>query len=567
MSPRCDIPQRGGLPPQVADHIVLCRIGRGSYGEVWLARNVLGFYRAVKVVYRRDFRSDAPFEREFNGILKYEPISRAHSGHVDILQVGRDQAAGCFYYVMELADDVSGQRPLASAPAEEHDAPAPAWIDTYKPRTLNAERERKGRLPARECIDLGIALANALDHLHCHGLVHRDIKPANVIFVSGQPELADIGLVTDREDAGAQLGTDGFIPIDGAGSPSGDVFALGKVLFELSTGLDRKRFPELPAEVGKWSDRKEFLALNAIIVRACAAQAKDRYSGAAEMLADLTALKEGTIAGCVPVHPARRRWIRALGTVAAAIGLVVSGGAIWHYLRPHPELAQLERRLSEPFRQISPEEVAAGYKSLFDGESLREWREEITGDKSGPSHWVAQNGEIIRQPQARSSWSRLIYSGALPENFEFRFEWKIAAGAQGGVFYLPGLFKYQISDGQSQVGQRTNQRPGSLFAFAGPTNDLALPAGQWNQGRIVRRGAVIEHWLNGQLAAVVDFNEDTLRAPFIEKEARYYLKRNGDSPASRRPQIRLYECGAPIGFRRLLIRSLDTDEERLKPPK
>jgi hypothetical protein len=28
------------------------RIGQGSYGEVWLARNVMGTYRAVKIVYR-----------------------------------------------------------------------------------------------------------------------------------------------------------------------------------------------------------------------------------------------------------------------------------------------------------------------------------------------------------------------------------------------------------------------------------------------------------------------------------------------------------------------------------
>jgi len=44
-------------PPKIPDHEMLRRIGRGSYGEVWLARNVMGVYRAVKVIYRDRFES------------------------------------------------------------------------------------------------------------------------------------------------------------------------------------------------------------------------------------------------------------------------------------------------------------------------------------------------------------------------------------------------------------------------------------------------------------------------------------------------------------------------------
>src|SRR5216110_462638 len=53
--------------PTVADHELIRRIGRGSYGEVWLARNIMGEYRAVKIVYRHTFTDAHPFEREFNG--------------------------------------------------------------------------------------------------------------------------------------------------------------------------------------------------------------------------------------------------------------------------------------------------------------------------------------------------------------------------------------------------------------------------------------------------------------------------------------------------------------------
>src|SRR5437870_8302974 len=92
-------------PPQIPDHELLRRIGLGSYGEVWLARSVMGTYRAVKVVYRERFQNERPYEREYSGIQKFEPISRSHDGLVDILQIGRNDLDGYFYYVMELADD------------------------------------------------------------------------------------------------------------------------------------------------------------------------------------------------------------------------------------------------------------------------------------------------------------------------------------------------------------------------------------------------------------------------------------------------------------------------------
>ena len=50
-------------------------IGRGSYGEVWLARNMIGTLHAVKVVHRKTFDRDRPYDREFEGIRNFEPIS------------------------------------------------------------------------------------------------------------------------------------------------------------------------------------------------------------------------------------------------------------------------------------------------------------------------------------------------------------------------------------------------------------------------------------------------------------------------------------------------------------
>jgi serine/threonine protein kinase len=93
--------------PSIPDFQLLRRIGHGSYGEVWLARNILGTYRAVKIVERKAFQDEEAFEREFSGLQQFRPVSREHEGFVAILHVARNRAEGFSHYVMELADSDS----------------------------------------------------------------------------------------------------------------------------------------------------------------------------------------------------------------------------------------------------------------------------------------------------------------------------------------------------------------------------------------------------------------------------------------------------------------------------
>src|SRR5215831_12934742 len=133
---------------EIPEHELVRTIASGAYGQVWLARNRLGVYRAVKIVHRASFDHERPFEREFAGIKAFEPISRSHDGLVDLLQVGRDDAAGYFYYVMELADavgpspsDISRPRPELTRANDKGRSPAfdsPDW-EAYSPRTLSSE--------------------------------------------------------------------------------------------------------------------------------------------------------------------------------------------------------------------------------------------------------------------------------------------------------------------------------------------------------------------------------------------------------------------------------------------
>src|SRR4051812_1678025 len=263
------------LTQLVADHQMLRRIGVGAYGEVWLARSVTGALRAVKVVLRERFDHDRTYEREFAGLKKFEPISRAHDALVDILQVGRNDAAGYFYCVMELADT------------------AAATQDNYVPLTLAEYIRRHGRLAPLDCARVGAVIAEGLAFLHRHGLVHRDVKPSNIIFVEGRPKLADIGLVTNVDAARSFVGTDGFIAPEGPGTPSADIYGLGKTLYEMGTGRNRLDFPDLPADLETSGENDRFVELNEIILRACAATPTERHASVEELRGELLLLEAG----------------------------------------------------------------------------------------------------------------------------------------------------------------------------------------------------------------------------------------------------------------------------------
>jgi serine/threonine protein kinase len=293
-----------GTTFNIPEYELVIEIARGSYGQVWLARNVLGTWRAVKIVQRSLFEDARPYQREFNGIRHYEAISRGHDGLIDVLHVGRNENDGYFYYVMELADDqVVGQR-----------------IQTadYTARTLQSEMSARGPLPAEECIDLGAQLADALDYLHQNGLVHRDIKPSNIVFINGQPKLADIGLVAGSGMSSFSTGTLGFLPSEGTGGPDADVYALGKVLYEISTGKDRTAFPDLPATARGLSGREKLMQLNPLLLRACAHADDDRFESAGNFADALRSLNApSAFAG--PFNWRERRLI----AIAAALGLLL----------------------------------------------------------------------------------------------------------------------------------------------------------------------------------------------------------------------------------------------------
>jgi serine/threonine protein kinase len=331
-------PARAELP--VIPEFELIRvIGRGSYGEVWLARNVMGAYRAIKVVYRDTFDNDRPFEREFTGIQRYEPVSHTHESQLAVLHVGRNH--GYFYYVMELADDqFKGQ---AIDP------------DHYAPKTLRSELFVRGGLPFREALEIAISLSTALEHLHKNGLVHRDIKPSNIIFVNGIPKLADIGLVTSVDATRSFVGTEGFLPLEGPGTAQADIYSLGKVFYEMLTGLDRQNYPDLPTNLSELPDRESFLEFNAIIAKACHASPQQRYQSARELHSDLILLQSGKSVRRVRSLEHRIARLTRAGIAVTTVGAILAGAFLFqkHQTSEARRLAAENQELAEHNEQLA----------------------------------------------------------------------------------------------------------------------------------------------------------------------------------------------------------------------
>ena len=278
-----------GVRPEIPDHEILRSIGMGAYGEVWLARSVTGAYRAVKVVWRDDFDDERSFVREFEGVLNYEPIARGIPGLVHILHVGKhDTPSPCFFYVMELADDA--YTGIHIEPSE------------YVPRTLLRDMQLYGHrpMPLDFVIEVGCQLARALAGLHAEELTHRDVKPSNVVFVNGRAKLADAGLVAHSSQR-SFVGTEGYIPPDGPGTPRADVYALAKVLYELGTGKDRLDFPELPADIPEGATHRRWQQFNNLICAAAEPHiTKDTIISAQHFAEQLESLRDDYL------HPKRK---------------------------------------------------------------------------------------------------------------------------------------------------------------------------------------------------------------------------------------------------------------------
>lgn len=293
-------------PPVVPDLELIRKIGRGGFGEVWLARNrTTGLLQAVKLVaLRREERVD-PAGREVASIVRLEAnIRRKHPNLLDIHHVG--QVPGFVFYTMELADDITGGLATANK--------------AYRPATLR-ERLDNGPLPPKECIRCAEQLLSGLACLHSADMIHRDVKPANCLFVNGELKLADFGLLTEARPGISRVGTLDYMPPDGHMDARADVFASGLVIYEMVTGLPADQSPRLGHRASHIVEDPALERLNRLMLRATEKEPDQRFRDAGEMLSNLRSAALTRVA----TNHGRRRWLAIAMASLSAAGLATLG--------------------------------------------------------------------------------------------------------------------------------------------------------------------------------------------------------------------------------------------------
>ncbi len=299
-------------PPEIPDFELIRQIGQGGFGRVWLARNrTTHQLRAVKVIGKSRVGTADPAGREIVSLIRLEAnLRHQHPNLLTIHHVG--QTADHLFYVMDLADNVTG-----TTPSEQ---------PGYEPATLQ-RRLADGPLPARECLVCARQLLDGLASLHKAGMIHRDVKPANCLFVDGQLKLADFGLLTEASPQVSRLGTQKYMPPDGRMDARADVYAAGLVIYEMITGLPADRFPQLGRRADAVADDPTLSALMRLALGGCPRDPRDRFADAGEMLAELdrrSRVRERKVG-------VRRRAV-VVWAGAAVLGGLAVGGYWW--MRP-----------------------------------------------------------------------------------------------------------------------------------------------------------------------------------------------------------------------------------------
>ncbi len=167
---------------------------------------------------------------------------------------------------------------------------------------------------------------------------------------------------------------------------------------------------------------------------------------------------------------------------------------------------------------LTPEEKAAGWKLLFDGQSLKGWRGYKKTTPPGPG-WKVEDG--LLKKVAKVSGGDIITDEQF-ENFELAWEWRVAVAGNNGVKYFvteqrsgaPG-HEYQMLDDAAhpdgKIGPK--RQTAAFYDVLPPAADKKLnPPGAWNSSRILVQGNHVEHWLNGAKVLAYDLGSDAVKA-------------------------------------------------------
>jgi beta-lactam-binding protein with PASTA domain/tRNA A-37 threonylcarbamoyl transferase component Bud32 len=287
------------------------KIGTGGMADVFKAQDeVLGRTVAVKVMHRH-FAADPTFVQRF----RQEANAAANLSSANIVNIFDWGEQGDTYFIV---------------------------MEYVRGTDLKTLLDQRGPLPAEKAADYGAQVCSALSVAHGYGIIHRDIKPQNLILTGdGTVKVTDFGIAragnTNMTQTGSVLGTAYYLsPEQAQGrelTPASDLYSLGIVLYELTTGklpfvgdtpvsTALKQVNETPVPPRQVNPNLPE-PLQAIILHAMRKNPSERYQTAAEMKADLKA----AAAGQPVVAMAGIGAAAAAGAMAAGVGTAVAGAA------------------------------------------------------------------------------------------------------------------------------------------------------------------------------------------------------------------------------------------------
>ncbi|MDA1018054.1 MAG: DUF1080 domain-containing protein [Planctomycetota bacterium] len=204
---------------------------------------------------------------------------------------------------------------------------------------------------------------------------------------------------------------------------------------------------------------------------------------------------------------------------------------------------------------LTAEEKSAGFQALFGGKDFAGWQQK--------GNWAIEDGAMTR----KSGGGGISYvAKKIPNDFELRFQWKVGKGSNSGVYYRPGQYEYQILDNKVHAdGKNPRTSAASLYFCMAPSHDATNPVGEWNSGKVVCKGTVVQHWLNGK--KVIDFDYADERWKWNVE----LLRQRGAELAARGANLSLQDHGDPVWYRAIKLKTLGEgdklDRSKVEPAK
>jgi cytochrome c len=243
----------------------------------------------------------------------------------------------------------------------------------------------------------------------------------------------------------------------------------------------------------------------------------------------------------------------------------------WYTLNsiPADNMGDKRQPLAFAANTLTEAEQKAGWKLLFDGQSMKGWHS--YGKQSAGSDWQVRDGAIYLNAEARNQagWQAANGGDILTDgeygNYELRLEWKIAPCGNSGIIYNitedPTKYEYGWQTGpEMQVLDNAchpdalieKHRAGDLYDLIACQYVTVKPAGNWNKVRLINRNGKVEHWLNGRKVVEVDMTGGEWKKLIAGSK----FKDMPDFGKTVKGKIALQDHGDKVWYRNVKIRAL-----------